>query len=67
MTEKYYTTTEIAELLKISDRTVRNLCLNGEIEHNRIGSQIRISETQLNTYLNKTVNKEKETEHESEY
>lgn len=65
MTEKYYTTLEIAELLKISDRTVRNLCINGDIEHNRIGSQIRISETQLNYYLNKSSSKEKENNNES--
>ena len=51
MTEKFFTTLEVAELLKVSDRTVRNLCANGDIEHNRIGAQIRISETQLNNYL----------------
>lgn len=63
MTEKYYTTLEVAELLKVSDRTVRNLCVNGDIEFNRIGSQIRISDTQLNTYLSQSNSKgEKENE-----
>ena len=67
MTEKFYTTLEVADLLKISDRTVRTLCSSGELEHNRIGSQIRISETALNNYLSNTSSKEKEIiENESE-
>ena len=70
MTEKFFNTLEVAELLKISDRTVRTLCSNGEIEFYRIGTQIRISETHLNNYLSKSLNTEKEIiendrEHES--
>lgn len=62
MNEKFYTTEEIAEVLKVSDRTVRNLCVNGDMEFNRIGAQIRVSETQFQNYLNKTLQVEKENE-----
>lgn len=51
---KFYNVSEVAELLKISDRTVRNLCYTGEIQHNKIGGQIRISEEDLQNYLSKT-------------
>ena len=51
---KFYNVNEVAEILNISARTVRNLCYSGEISHNKIGGQIRISQTDLETYLKET-------------
>lgn len=51
---KFYNVNDVAEILKISARTVRNLCYSGDLPHNKIGGQIRISETDLQNYLNQT-------------
>ena len=49
--EKLYTPQEIADQLKIKKHTVYDLIKRGELESTKIGKQLRISEVQLNTYL----------------
>ena len=43
---------EIANLLKISDRTVRNLIETGQIKAYKVGNQFRIKEEDYQNYLN---------------
>lgn len=42
---------EVAEILSVSDRTVRRLCASGELPHIYIGSQLRFEKTDLQNYL----------------
>ena len=57
MTDKLYTVEEVAEYLSVTPRTVRNYCYNGQINHIKIGKELRISETQLQEYLTNNTNK----------
>lgn len=49
--EKYYSTKEIADRFGVSSNTIRTLCENGEIGYIKIGTQYRISEKELNKYI----------------
>ena len=49
--EKYYSTKEIADRFGVSSNTIRSLCENGEIGYIKIGTQYRISEKELNKYI----------------
>lgn len=42
---------EIAESLRISDRTVRNLIETGQIKAYKVGNQFRIKEEDFQLYL----------------
>ena len=63
--EKLYTTTEIADMLSVSDRTVRNWIDEGKISAYKLGVSYRIKESDLMNFLNDSLvnksNKEKET------
>lgn len=50
--EKLYTPQEIADQLKIKKHTVYDLIKRGELQSSKIGKQLRITTSQLNTYLN---------------
>ena len=49
--ENLYTPQEVADQLKIKKHTVYDLIKRGELQSTKIGKQLRISELQLNTYL----------------
>lgn len=51
--EKYFSPKEIGEKFGVSSNTIRTLCDNGEIVAIKIGTQYRISETELNNYIKK--------------
>lgn len=57
---KIYTTQEVAELLSIKENTVREYIKRGELEASRLGRMYRISEEQVNDFLEKTSTKRKE-------
>jgi excisionase family DNA binding protein len=40
-----------AELLKVSQRTIRRLLSDGSISYNRVGHQVRITEQDLVRYM----------------
>ena len=48
---RFYTALEIAEKLKIKKTTVYELIKRGELYSSKVGKQLRISEQQLNQYL----------------
>jgi putative molybdopterin biosynthesis protein len=48
-----YTVEEVASILKISEQTVRNLIKRGELKAIRVGGQFRITQEELNRYLQK--------------
>lgn len=50
---KIYTTEEIAEKLRTSDTTVRNLCNSGKMAHLRSGRNITVTEEQLQQFIQK--------------
>ena len=50
--EKMYTAQEVADYLKIKKNTVYELVKRGELSSAKIGKQIRISQTQLDQYMN---------------
>ena len=49
--EILYTPEEIAQKLKLSKYTIYEMIKRGEISAHRIGRSLRITETQLQTYL----------------
>lgn len=50
----YMNSTDAAEYLGVSDRTVRELCRTRQLEHERLnGRNIRIKKEWLDDYLNK--------------
>ena len=57
---RFYTIVEVAELLRVNDRTVRRLIDGGKLKAVKIGTTWRISESDLNDYLeaNKTGKKD---------
>ena len=42
----------VAEILNVSDRTIRRLCTKGDIPHLYVGSQLRIEKSDLENYIN---------------
>lgn len=54
--ETFYTVEEIADQLRVSIYTVREWIKAGKLEAVKVGKHYRVSETQLNNYLeaNKT-------------
>jgi len=50
---KYYTVEEIAEMLKMNKFTVYKWVQNKQIKFIKIGSSVRISEDDLQEYLDK--------------
>lgn len=54
MTEqKYYTVEEIADLCRLSPRTIKNHILSGDLTAYKIGRQYRITETDFKEYIAK--------------
>ena len=43
----FYTVPETAELLRVHENTIYNMVRRGEIEHYKVGAQIRISAAEL--------------------
>ena len=48
--DKVYTVQEVADMFRVTDTTIRNLCRNGKLEHIRIGDSIRITGKQIKDY-----------------
>jgi excisionase family DNA binding protein len=48
---KFYTVQEVADILRVNERTVLNLIAAGEIKATQVGRQYRISEEALNDYI----------------
>lgn len=46
-----YTTSQVAKILNVSDRTIRQMCYDNDIEHLRVRNQLRISEEALKSYI----------------
>lgn len=51
---KILTTTEAAELLQMSEKTVRTLAKSGEIPHRRVGDLYRFSRRQIMAWIEGT-------------
>lgn len=49
--EKMYTVSDIAEMLTVSDRTVRNFIENGELIAYRFGREYKVKETDLKAFI----------------
>jgi putative molybdopterin biosynthesis protein len=43
----FYTVPETADLLRVHENTIYNMVRRGEIEHYKVGNQIRISAAEL--------------------
>ena len=57
-----FTTSEVAEKLNLSEKTIRNLIESGELEAHKFGRVFRISEEQLYNFIEKSktnINEEK--------
>lgn len=53
METEYLNVIEVAEILKVSERTVRNLCSNRMLRHERLSERnIRIKKEWVTEYLN---------------
>lgn len=51
MPEKFYTVQEVAQLLRVNERTILNLIERGEIKAVQVGNRYRISQEALDDYL----------------
>lgn len=49
-----FTTAEVAEKLNLSEKTIRNLIDSGELKAFKFGRVYRISEEQLNNFINQS-------------
>jgi len=54
MSENIFTKKEVEALLRVSEATVRNLITNKKIEHFKVSGKVRISQSQLDAYLEST-------------
>lgn len=52
MNNKYYTVSEICNLLGISKGIAYHLLRSGELEYFRIGRSIRVTDSSLENYIN---------------
>jgi excisionase family DNA binding protein len=50
---KLFTINEVAKILRVHRNTVMKLIYDGELKHSKVGGQYRISENQINDYLEK--------------
>ncbi len=50
--EKYYNPKEIAELLSVSEKTIRRYIKSGKIKAIKIGSRLKISESNYMEFVN---------------
>ena len=53
--DKLYTVTEIADILNVSDRSVRNFIQNGELKAYRFGREYKIKESDLQAFIENSV------------
>jgi excisionase family DNA binding protein len=51
MATKFYTVEEVADILRVSTATVRNLIASGELAATQVGRQYRISQESLDDYI----------------
>lgn len=49
----FYTSQELSGILKVNEKTIRNLIKSGQIPAAKIGRQWRVSEYNLNEFFNK--------------
>lgn len=52
--EKYYTLQEVAALLRVTEKTIRNLIKSGKLPASQVGNRYRIAHTDVQDYLQKT-------------
>lgn len=51
MNDNIFTLKETAALLKVTENTISRLLSSKKLEHFKISGKIRVSQTQLNSYL----------------
>lgn len=56
MGEELYKVTEVAEILRCSERTVKTLIYNHELEAFKIGNRHRIFKSSVEAYIEKNMN-----------
>lgn len=54
MTDKFYTLDEIAEMLDVSTRTIRNYINAGKLAAYRFGQAYKVQESDLKTFIEKS-------------
>lgn len=54
--EKLYTVTELMEILQVSNKTLYRYFSSGKLKGSKIGKSWRVSQTQLDEFLNKETN-----------
>lgn len=57
--KQFYTVTEAAELLRVHENTIYKLIRSRQIEHYKVGAQIRISAAELERLKVPAENREK--------
>ncbi len=51
--QKLYTVKEVAELLRVTERTVYGKAKSGELPHRKIGRVLRFTQGDIDAYLEK--------------
>ncbi|UWD49758.1 helix-turn-helix domain-containing protein [Clostridioides difficile] len=60
MEEKFYTIDQVANILEMHHKTIRKFIKDGKLEANKIGKQWRVSQEDLNSFMDvKSENKDK--------
>jgi excisionase family DNA binding protein len=53
VSERHYTTAEVARLLAVNPETIRRLASRGELEFVRVGAELRSPESAIRDYLDR--------------
>ena len=48
---KFFTVPDVADILTVSDKTVRRLIASGDLPHHKVGRQVRISERDFRDFV----------------
>jgi len=57
MTDKFYTVADIASLLSVTEKTIRDTINRGDIEAYKVGKYWRISQSAFDEYLKSNSNR----------
>ncbi|NJC41699.1 excisionase family DNA binding protein [Brevundimonas alba] len=48
---KFFTVRDVADILTVSDKTVRRLIASGDLPHHKVGRQVRISQRDFRDFV----------------
>jgi len=59
---EFLTSTEVAEILRVSDQTIVGMCKRGELDSVKVGKQYRIYKDAVEQWIKRPIDEKGETE-----